>query len=78
MYTQCKMNNITKNKKTVGEKISDLAIETGGYTQMNQDNKDMLEKVKTATTDTEVTSTLMKDPTTGVQLSYAESRMRFG
>lgn len=72
------MEKNSENKKTVGEKIGDLAIETGGYTQMNQDNKDMLEKVKTATTDIEVISTLMKDPTTGRQLSYAESRMRFG
>ena len=68
----------SKNKKTVGEQIASLSVETGGSKDMNQDNKDMLEKVKTATTDAEVISALMKDPTTGRQLSYAESRMRFG
>ena len=68
----------SKNKKTVGEKIASLSVETGGSKDMNQDNKDMLEKVKTATTGAEVISALMKDPTTGRQLSYAESRMRFG
>ena len=72
------MDKKDENKKTVGEKIGELAIETGGYAHMDQDNKDMLEKVKTATTDAEVISTLMQDPTTGRQLSYAESRMRFG
>ena len=38
----------------------------------------MLEKVKEATTDKEVNETLMKDPNTNRELSYAELRIRFG
>lgn len=72
------MDKNTKNEQTVGEKIGELAIKTGGYKEMNQDNKNMLKKVTSATNDTEIFSTLMKDPNTGRELSYAESRMRFG
>ena len=45
---------------------------------MDADNKQMLEKVKEAKTDTEVTQALMTVPSNGSSMSYAESRMRFG
>ena len=45
---------------------------------MDADNKLMLEKVKEAKTDAEVTQVLMTDPSNGTSMSYAESRMRFG
>ena len=64
--------------ETLGKNIERLAKETGGYEVMDQDNKKMLEKVKTASTDSEVIDLLMKDPVTGRGMSYAESRMRFG
>ena len=36
------MDKNTKNEKTVGEKIGELAIKTGGYKEMNQDNKNIV------------------------------------
>ncbi len=63
---------------TLGENVEKLAKVTGGYQLMNEDNKNMLEKVKTGSTDSEIIDLLMKDPVTGRGMSYAESRMRFG
>jgi hypothetical protein len=63
---------------TLGKNIEKLAKVTGGYEVMDQDNKKMLEKVKTGSTDSEIIDLLMKDPVTGRGMSYAESRMRFG
>ena len=40
------------------------------YQLMNEDNKNMLEKVKTASTNNEVVDLLMKDPVTGRGMSY--------
>ena len=64
--------------ESLGKNIERLAKVTGGYQLMNEDNKNMLEKVKTASTNNEVVDLLMKDPVTGRGMSYAESRMRFG
>lgn len=64
--------------ETLGKNIERLAKMTGGYEVMDQDNKNMLEKVKTASTNNEIVDLLMKDPVTGRGMSYAESRMRFG
>ena len=64
--------------ESLGKNIEKLAKVTGGYQLMNEDNKNMLEKVKTASTNNEVVDLLMKDPVTGRGMSYAESRMRFG
>lgn len=63
---------------TDGKNIERLAKETGGYDKMDQDNKNMLEKLKTASTTNDIIDILMKDPVTGRGMSYAESRMRFG
>ena len=68
----------TNSTEHAGNSIVNLAVQTGGYAAMDQDNKDMLQKIRSATTHDEVLNTLMKDPNTGKQLSYAESRMRFG
>ena len=63
---------------SLGENVERLAKMTGGYQLMNKDNKKMLEKVKEAKTNEEVTQTLMTDPDNGTSMSYMESRMRFG
>jgi hypothetical protein len=63
---------------SLGENVEKLAKATGGYGLMDADNKKMLEKVKEAKTDKEVTQALMSDPDSGRSMSYAESRMRFG
>ena len=63
---------------TIGQNIAKLAKVTGGDELMDADNKQMLEKVKEAKTDAEVTQALMMDPSNGRSMSYAESRMRFG
>ncbi len=63
---------------SLGENVERLAKMTGGYELMNEDNKNMLEKVKTASTNNEGVDLLMKDPVTGRGMSYMESRMRFG
>jgi hypothetical protein len=63
---------------TIGENIAKLAKVTGGHELMDADNKQMLEKVKEAKTNAEVTQILMTDPSNGRSMSYAESRMRFG
>ena len=63
---------------SLGENVERLAKVTGGYQLMNEDNKKMLEKVKEAKTNEEVTQTLMTDPDNGTSMSYMESRMRFG
>ena len=68
----------SKQESTDGKNIERLAKETGGYDKMNQDNKNMLEKLKTASTNNDIIDILMKDPVTGRGMSYAESRMRFG
>ena len=68
----------TNTTEHAGASIVNLAVQTGGYTAMDQDNKDMLQNIRSATTHNEVVNTLMKDPSTGTSLSYAESRMRFG
>ena len=63
---------------SLGENIERLAKVTGGYELMNEDNKKMLEKVKEAKTNKEVTQTLMTNPDNGISMSYMESRMRYG
>ena len=69
-----------ENKKSihVGKEIEKVAQVYGCIPLMNQDNKDMLEKVKLQKTNEEVVQTLLTDPQCGRELSYAESRMRFG
>ena len=62
------------DKKTVGENIVNLA----NVAEMNKDNKDMLTKVSSAKTTEEAFNMLLKDPNTGNNLSYMESRMRWG
>ena len=70
-------NNDERNP-TAGEKIEALAKVTGGYDHMDEDNKAMMKKVKTASTDKDVLDALMTDPQTGRAMSYEEMRMRFG
>jgi len=69
-----------ENKKSinVGKEIEKVTQAYGCIPLMNQDNKDMLEKVKLQKTNEEVVQTLLTDPQCGRELSYAESRMRFG
>ena len=69
-----------ENKRSihVGKEIEKVAQAYGCIPLMNQDNKDMLEKVKLQKTNEEVVQTLLTDPHSGRELSYAESRMRFG
>jgi hypothetical protein len=67
------------NKAThVGKEIDKLARESGSVSLMDQDNKDMLKKVKEQETNGDVIQTLLTDPQTGRSMTYAESRMRFG
>ena len=61
-----------------GKEIEKIAYQYGGVAFMNEDNKNMLEKVKEKQTSKEVVETLLTDPQTGRSMSYAESRMRFG
>ena len=76
--------SIVKDTKTeshsnhVGKEIEKIAYQYGGSALMNADNKDMLDKIKDAKTQTQVVNTLMTDPSSGRTMSYAESRMRFG
>ena len=63
---------------TDGKNIESFGKVTDCYDKMNQDNKNMLEKVKSASTNNEIIDILMSDPVTGRRMSYAESRMRFG
>ena len=69
-----------ENKKSihVGKEIEKVAQAHGCIPLMNQDNKDMLEKVKLQKTNEDVIQTLLTDPYSGRAMSYAESRMRFG
>ena len=62
----------------VGKEIEKVAQEYGCIPLMNQDNKNMLEKVKSQETNEGVVETLLTDPQSGRVMSYAESRMRFG
>lgn len=61
-----------------GKEIEKIAYQYGGVALMNEDNKNMLEKVKEKQTSKEVVETLLTDPQSGHTMSYAESRMRFG
>tara|TARA_X000001036_G_C20600702_1_gene774812 strand:- start:738 stop:998 length:261 start_codon:yes stop_codon:yes gene_type:complete len=73
------MDNFPINPKlSIGENIDKFIKESPYYALMNEDNKKMLEKVKQASNDKEVTTTLMTDPDSGRTMSYVESRMRFG
>ena len=73
------MDNFTIDPKlSIGENIDNFVKESPYYALMNEDNKKMLEKIKQASNDKEVTTTLMTDPDSGRSMSYAESRMRFG
>ena len=62
----------------VGKEIEKVAQGYGCIPLMNQDNKNMLEKVKSQETNEGVVETLLTDPQSGRVMSYAESRMRFG
>jgi hypothetical protein len=73
------MGNFTIDPNlSLGENIDKFVKESPFYALMDADNKNLLEKVKQASTDKEVTTTLMTDPDNGRSMSYAESRMRFG
>ena len=73
------MDNFTIDPKlSIGENIDNFVKESPYYALMNEDNKKMLEKIKQASNDKEVTTTLMTDPDSGRSMSYAESRMKFG
>ncbi len=61
-----------------GKEIEKIAYQYGGVALMNEDNKNMLGKVKEKQTSKEVVETLLTDPQSGHTMSYAESRMRFG
>ena len=62
----------------LGKEIEKVVESYDAVPLMNQDNKNMLEKVKKQKTNEEVVQTLLTDPQSGRNLSYAESRMRFG
>ena len=62
----------------VGKKIVQLVEEFGSKEQMDKDNKNMLGEIAETETFSEAIKTLMKDPDNGRELSYMESRMRFG
>jgi hypothetical protein len=62
----------------LGKEIEKVVESYGAVPLMNQDNKNMLEKVKKQKTNEEVVQTLLTDPKSGHCMSYAESRMRFG
>ena len=70
------MENNTSTQ--IGKEIEKIVESYGSGPLMNQDNKDMLEKVKKQKTNEEVIQTLLADPKSGHCMSYAESRMRFG
>ena len=70
------MENNTSTQ--LGKEIEKVVESYGAVQLMNQDNKDMLEKVKKQKTNEEVVQTLLTDPKSGRCMSYAESRMRFG
>ena len=73
------MDNFTIDPNlSLGENIDKFVKESPYYALMDEDNKKMLEKIKQASNDKEVTTTLMTDPDNGRSMSYAESRMRFG
>ena len=62
----------------IGKKIDKLVEEFGSKELMNKDNKNMLGKITETGTFSEAFKTLMKDPDDGRELSFMESRMRFG
>ena len=62
----------------VGKEVEKVAYQYGGAALMNEDNKNMLEKIKEKKTTEEVVETLLTDPQSGRTMSYMESRMRFG
>lgn len=72
------METQSKDYTHAGKEVEKIAYQYGGAALMNEDNKNMLEKVKEKETSKEVVETLFKDPQSGRTLSYAESRMRFG
>lgn len=61
-----------------GKEVEKIAHQCGGTSLMNEDNKNMLEKIKDKKTSKEVVETLLMDPQSGRTMSYMESRMRFG
>lgn len=70
------MENNTSTQ--VGKEIEKVVESYGAVPLMNQDNKNMLEKIKTQKTNEEVVQTLLTEPKSGYCMSYVESRMRFG
>ena len=72
------METQSKDSSHAGKKIEKIAYQYGGAALMNEDNKNMLEKVKEKQTSKEVVETLLTDPQSGRTMSYMESRMRFG
>ena len=70
------MENNTSTQ--LGKEIEKVVESYGAVSLMNQDNKNMLEKVKKQKTNEEVLQTLLTDPKSGRSMPYAESRMRFG
>ena len=70
------MENNTSTQ--IGKEIEKVVESYGAVPLMNQDNKNMLEKVKTQKTYEEVVQTLLTEPKSGYCMSYVESRMRFG
>lgn len=72
------METQSKDSTHAGKEIEKIAYQYGGVALMNEDNKNMLEKVKNKETPKEVVETLLTDPQSGRSMSYAESRMRFG
>jgi len=72
------METQSKDSIHAGKEIEKTAYQYGGSALMNEDNKNMLEKVKEKKTSKEVVETLLTDPQSGRSMSYMESRMRFG
>lgn len=70
------MENNTSTQ--IGKEIEKVVESYGAVPLMNQDNKNMLEKIKTQKTNEEVVQTLLTEPKSGYCMSYVESRMRFG
>jgi hypothetical protein len=71
-------NSAVSVKDEKANKIVQLVEEFDSKEQMDKDNKNMLGKIAETDTFSEAIKTLMKDPENGRELSYFESRMRFG
>tara|TARA_B100000900_G_C20088329_1_gene516942 strand:- start:244 stop:510 length:267 start_codon:yes stop_codon:yes gene_type:complete len=69
---------IQTSEKPLGESIKELAVKLGGTPYMDEDNKKMLDNLSKIKTNSETMQTLLTDPNTGITMSYAESRSRFG